>query len=225
MEPVVTANRGETLSGKRSGRWLIGPQARTEGYLIYYRCTCTCENATVKEVNRNALLNGSSQSCGCLRAELSGSRLTTHGMYSAPERRVHASMMTRCTNPKYHEYHLYGGRGITVCPEWLGNFAKFYEDMGPRPSPEHQLDRRDNSLGYSKSNCYWATKNENARNKRTTIMVEYKGESKSLAEWAELHGLDYHAVFYRYQKGDTGETLFRPSLANPAAYKLYPNQP
>jgi hypothetical protein len=130
-------------------------------------------------------------------------------------------MMTRCNNPNYFEYHLYGGRGIKVCPEWHGNFAKFYEDMGPRPSPEHQLDRRDNSLGYSKSNCYWATKTQNARNKRNTIMVEYKGELKPLSEWAEIHGLDYHAVFYRYQKGDTGDKLFRPSQANPAAHKPY----
>lgn len=221
MEPVVTAYRGESLSGKKSGRWLIGPQSRIEGYVIYYRCTCTCEKATVKEVSRKDLLKGVSKSCGCLRTEMLVARSTTHGLYSSPERRVYTSMMTRCNNPNYFEYHLYGGRGIKVCPEWHGNFAKFYEDMGPRPSPEHQLDRRDNSLGYSKSNCYWATKTQNARNKRNTIMVEYKGELKPLSEWAEIHGLDYHAVFYRYQKGDTGDKLFRPSQANPAAHKPY----
>lgn len=121
-------------------------------------------------------------------------------------------MLTRCNNPKYSEYHLYGGRGVTVCEEW-GDFKKFFDDMGPRPSPAHQIDRKNNELGYSKDNCYWATRSENVRNRRTTIFVDYKGEQKPLIEVAETVGVDYHTLFYRYQQGETGANLFRPSGA------------
>lgn len=212
MEPTVTAYRGESLTGKKSGKWFIGRLTRKEGYQTWYECTCSCDKATVKEVNRAFLLQGVSKSCGCYRTEGTVARSTTHGGYHTPEHRVWASMLTRCTNPKYGEYHLYGGRGITVCEEWK-DFKKFFDDMGPRPSPAHQIDRKNNDLGYSKSNCYWATKTQNARNKRTTVFVEYEGEQKPLVEVAEIIGVDYHALFYRYQSGQTGANLFRPSGA------------
>jgi len=163
-------------------------------------------------VDRKSLLSGSSKSCGCLRTEGIVARSTTHGSCYAPEHRVWASMLTRCNNPKYGEFHLYGGRGITVCPAWR-DFKVFLTDMGSRPSPQHQIDRKNNELGYSKENCYWATKVENARNKRNTVKVDYLGVSKPLSEVAEIIGVDYHALFYRYQLGETGANLFRASGA------------
>lgn len=210
--------RGESFTGSIFGRWAVGEESRRVGYKVFYSCTCSC--GTTKEVERNQLGSGASKSCGCLRTEMVVARSTTHGNYSAPERRVYSSMMTRCYNTKYHEYHLYGGRGITVSDDWKGNFAKFYEDMGFRPSPEHQLDRRDNSLGYSKENCHWVTRTENARNKRTTVKVMYLGEEKPLVEIAEILGIDYHALFYRFQKGEVGPELFRPSSKVKSVNKL-----
>lgn len=73
-------------------------------------------------------------------------------------------MIYRCTNPKDPRFHNYGGRGITVCPEW-SDFWTFVEDMGNRPDG-HTLDRKDNDLGYFKENCRWATAKEQACNRR-----------------------------------------------------------
>jgi hypothetical protein len=76
------------------------------------------------------------------------------------------NMKARCYNPKAPEYKNYGGRGICVCERWKHSFENFLGDVGKRPSPELSLDRIDNSLGYYKENCRWATPSEQAFNRR-----------------------------------------------------------
>jgi hypothetical protein len=80
-------------------------------------------------------------------------------------------MLGRCYNPKTKGFHRYGGRGITVCEEWR-KFAAFYRDMGPRPSPQHSLERRDNDGPYTKDNCKWATKSEQSYNQKRHYTVK-----------------------------------------------------
>ena len=96
-------------------------------------------------------------------------------------------MLARCRNQNVRAYKNYGARGITVCERW-DSFENFYEDMGPRP-PRMTLDRRDNSLGYCKENCRWITRREQARNTRANRIVEYRGESRCVAEWSEITGI------------------------------------
>jgi hypothetical protein len=76
-------------------------------------------------------------------------------------------MRARCRNPKHKSWKNYGGRGIEVCARW-DSFQNFLDDMGPRPSPTHTLERRRNNRGYSKSNCRWATWAEQSHNRRNT---------------------------------------------------------
>lgn len=89
-----------------------------------------------------------------------------HGLVYTPEYDVWQGMKARCGNPTHIGYSRYGGRGITVCDEWLHDFERFYTDMGPRPTDKHQLDRTDNDKGYSPDNCRWVSPGENALNKR-----------------------------------------------------------
>lgn len=106
-------------------------------------------------------------------------------------------MKSRCYYKKDSRFPDYGGRGITVCDEWKDNFETFYRDMGPRPTPQHTIDRENNDLGYSKENCRWATKVDQNNNTRKNVYYELNGDRKTLAEWCRDRKLNYHTAYYR----------------------------
>lgn len=111
-------------------------------------------------------------------------------------------VVQRCTNSNVKNWHDYGGRGITVCEEWL-RYENFIEDMGIRPSIKHSLERRDNDAGYNKENCYWATRMEQAKNKRNNRWIEIDGETKHLAEWSRHFGICHSLAISRVSRGWT----------------------
>lgn len=82
-----------------------------------------------------------------------------------PLYRTWSDMKTRCYNKNHKYFGRYGGRGITVCDEWLASFEAFLKDMGRKPSPKHSLDRIDNDMGYSKENCKWSNISEQQSNR------------------------------------------------------------
>lgn len=156
--------------GQRFGRLVvIGLDltiARTR-HARFWAVRCDC--GSVRSVLTNRLMSGKTRSCGCLRREVTAARLTTHGhaRKGAPtaEYRAWCGILERCQNPNNHTYPYYGGRGITIDPSWL-DFATFLADVGPRPSPAYSVDRIDNALGYAPGNVRWATRIEQARNRR-----------------------------------------------------------
>jgi len=170
--------KSRDLTGKTFGRLtaiLISSRIKKR---VKWLCRCSCGNEV--EVRGSSLTDGNTASCGCLiRESMSrvGKSNRTHGMSRTPEYRAWARMIHRCYEPADIKYHLYGGRGITVCERWRYSFENFLSDMGSKPSHDLSLDRRESDGNYEPSNCRWATDSEQNKNRRPFKRNRAQGES------------------------------------------------
>lgn len=181
------------LSGQRYGRLTVICRSNktNQWHEAFWRCACDCGNETV--VRSGDLKSGKCKSCGCLHKERF--RFVKHGSSHTRLYRIWAAMKTRTTNPKADFYHLYGGRGITVCSEWLHDFSAFQEwALANGYAPDKSIDRIDNDQGYSPKNCRWATIQEQAVNKRDLHYVTYQGKTQPLSLWAKDLGIPYQTL-------------------------------
>ena len=185
------------LTGKRFGRLLVEGRAPNGPHWVV-RWWVVCDCGTRKAVQSRLLRQGRTVSCECAKRERIARLKLSHGKSATPEYFVFNTMKDRCTNPRNNAYHNYGGRGIVV--EWP-SFEAFYADMGPRPSPKHTVERRDNDGPYSGANCYWATRAEQAANTRRNRRIEYHGTSFSIKQLAEHLGLSYSCLSTRILHG------------------------
>ena len=108
-------------------------------------------------------------------------------------------MRGRCNNPTHQAWPNYGGRGITVCPEW-DDFAVFIKDMGERPDGL-TLERIDNNQGYSPDNCKWATHKEQFSNTRTNHNLTFAGRTQTITQWQEELGFKKTLINNRIRRG------------------------
>ena len=177
--------------GARFGQWTtLRPDDTPRRAASFWWCECEC--GTVKLVRSCDLRSGRSGGCGCKKNE----KLTKHGhahLHGAPTRQsveysTWVRAIGRCYDQGNNSYHRYGARGIAMCAEWRESFAAFLRDMGPRP-PGTSIDRIDNNGNYSPANCRWATRSEQAINRRSTRWVTYKGERLCLKELAKKIGM------------------------------------
>ena len=146
------------LIGKVFGKWtVLRVDSGRKNKYIYWTCRCSC--GTEKSIAGYSLTRGRSSSC---RSCSHGTHRSTH----TPEFSTWTGIKSRCLYPSAKGYSNYGGRGITICDEWKDSFEKFREDMGPRPSPKHSIDRIDVNGNYTKENCRWVTRETQARNTR-----------------------------------------------------------
>lgn len=119
------------------------------------------------------------------------------------------SMRTRCNNPNHPKYKSYGARGIKVCERW-DSFQNFIADMGLKPHPSLSLERKNNNEGYNPDNCKWGTTEEQSNNKRTSIIVTFRGETKTLRQHCTDQAM-YNTVISRLWRGwDVQKALSEP---------------
>lgn len=120
-----------------------------------------------------------------------------------PEYKAWQGIVDRCCNPKNKDWKWYGGKGITIAPEWRNDPVAFMEHIGPRPSPKHSVDRIVGSLGYVPGNVKWSTPGEQARNRSNNRLVMIAGVTMPLVVAADCVGLRYSMVKGRLAKGWT----------------------
>jgi len=181
------------LSGARFAHRAVLGFHKRNGKRRYWWCRCNC--GAVESVRDDSL----ARSCmACSRRAV-----TAHGMSRTPEFAAWSQMISRCTDSNRHDWQTYGGRGIAVCRQWLQSFESFLYAMGPRPSPNHSLDRYPNHEGnYAPNNCRWATRSEQARNRRSTLRFNYRDEFLPLPDLCDLYAsVRYSVVLKRLHRG------------------------
>jgi hypothetical protein len=164
-----------------------------------WECACDCGN--IKTVAGPKLKSGNTKSCGCLNRELLSSR-KIHGLSRNRLHNIWCGMKARCLNKRVASYPNYGGRGISICNEWLHDakvfcewaFSNGYDDT-------KSIDRIDVNGNYQPDNCRWASPSEQHRNTRKNHMVTIRGETKCLSDWAHDSGTSVHTAIKRLQRG------------------------
>lgn len=134
----------------------------------------------------------------------------THRSSGTPEHNAWKNLKKRCLNPRDPRYADYGGRGITVCDEWLHDFPAFLAHVGKRPSPEYSIDRVLNSKGYEPGNVKWSTRIEQQNNMRTTTHITAFGKTMTKSQWSRETGLGKTTINWRLENGQTFEQALCP---------------
>lgn len=200
--------KDEEVIGKRFGRLtVICRNGNSSNSSKMYLCKCDCGKS--KNVIGVYLLDGRTKSCGCLNSELVIKRSKTHGKTKTRLFSIWQNAITRCTNKNCYEYKNYGGRGITICDEWKNDFMSFYNwAMANGYSDKLTIDRIDNNKGYSPENCRWTDNKTQSRNRTDNHFYTYKGETKTIAEWAEIKNMNYKKLWKRIKHNWAEDKIF-----------------
>jgi hypothetical protein len=186
------------LIGQVYGKLTVIAKAPKYQGAIFWVVRCIC--GVGKHVRQNDLRSGRTRSCGCGIRESAIFRFTKHGSCGTREYKVWSNMKSRCLNPKVSHYKNYGGRGIKVCSRWVNSFSDFLADMGPIPADGYTIERINNDKNYTKSNCKWATRGEQANNQRVrkdAVVLELHGVKKTLPQWCKEKGLRHGTIYRR----------------------------
>ena len=202
------------LSGESFGEWLVLKRVEDRispngAKLQQYLCICSC--GTKKIVLGCNLKSGKSTSCNKGHTRVKNNEL--HTFVQSRLYNIHQSMKERCCNKAASNYKNYGGRGITVCNEWLGetggmNFYKWALENGYED--EKSLDRIDNNGNYTPENCKWSTPLEQKANKRNNRVISYKGETYTLSQWGRILNKNPDTISERLRRGwSVEQALFK----------------
>lgn len=199
------------LTGKTFGKLTVIRQVgRTKARKIIWLCQCECGNTST--VIGSDLVANKVKSCGCKKIEKLLDRVVTHGDSKTRLYRIWGAMKKRCLNPNVHEYQNYGGRGITVCKEWLEDFCSFREWALQNGYKDHlTIDRIDVNGNYEPSNCRWATRKEQNNNRTTNHYLTFDGKTMNIASWAKEIDIKESILRQRIRDGwTTARALTQP---------------
>lgn len=169
-------------------------------YYHYYLCKCDCGNTKV--IERGHLLSHHTLSCGCLQVETLKKAFTKHNLSNHRLHRIWDKMKYRCLNPKFPRYQDYGGRGITICQEWLDDFMNFYNwAINNGYADNLSIDRIDVNGNYEPKNCRWADNKTQGRNTRYNHLITFCGQTRCLSEWAEKYDILPDTLQMRLSRG------------------------
>lgn len=200
--------RAKISAGARFGRFTVLEEVGMVDNHLNVKCRCDCGREWIGRLAN--LTNGHIKSCGCVNREKLTERNRKHGFSKTPLYEVWKGMHARCYNPKHKSFGRYGGRGVTVCPEWheYQPFHNWCMANGYRAGL--QLDRENNNGIYCPDNCRFVTRKQNTNNTRRNIYIEYCGDTHTLPEWSEILGMEYSLIRSRYDEGYRGNDLFVP---------------
>lgn len=184
------------LVGKRYGKLVVTlelePRIRTNNRKRRY-VTCVCDCGGTKLSSIDNLKSGAISCCGCTSPRHGGTGTKLHNVWHG--------IVQRCTDKNYQAYHNYGGRGITLCTEWR-EFKAFRDwALVAGYTDGLSIERINNDGNYEPNNCKWIPKSAQARNRRTTVWVEYNGQNVTASEYAHLTGIPLSTVCYRVRTG------------------------
>lgn len=191
--------------GERFGRLTLLSSGTVDGK---QRCVCRCDCGNIVELSYCHVITGHTRSCGCLKKEIVASGTNTrHGECYSRLNETWRRMRTRCRNQKEKDY---GGRGISVCPEWedYKTFAKWAMENGY--SDDLSIDRIDVNGNYCPENCRWVNQTRQNRNKRKTVYLTHNGETKPLADWCDEYHIKYATAAKRMRAGYPSEAILSP---------------
>lgn len=189
------------ISGKIFSRLTVLRYVKIQHHRAFWECQCICGKIVI--VQSNKLLTNTTKSCGCLFKD----RITTHGKSRSPIYQVWRDMLKRCYKDDSKAYEGYGSRDIIVCDSWH-RFEDFYKDMGDPPFVAASLDRIDNNGDYTKENCRWATAKQQSNNRNNTLWLTYKGETKTISQWASQLGIPSYTIRNRLLHGWSADRIF-----------------
>lgn len=199
--------RVNDLTGQIFGKLKVLERAGSKhGGRAAWKCICECGTECIK-IGRDMQV-GHTKSCGCLLVEFNHKTHYKHGMWGKRLGVIYHNMKSRCYNPNDTGYANYGGRGIEMCKDWKDNPASFAEWASMSGYTDSlSIDRIDYNGNYTPENCRWVSNKTQQNNKRNNTYITFRGETKTMSEWATYFGIPYKLLKSRNQRGYTAEEM------------------